>query len=82
MSAGGYHHHLGTNTWAAGAPSAGEDEARLIDWDLVLPDAGSVSEAAASVERAGGRVERLPDGGVLARDPWGTAVRLVASSTA
>ena len=24
LSAGGYHHHLGTNTWAAGAPPAGE----------------------------------------------------------
>src|SRR5689334_21296917 len=25
LSAGGYHHHLGTNTWAAGAGPAGED---------------------------------------------------------
>ena len=77
LSAGGYHHHLGTNTWAAGAPPAGEDDARLIDWDLVLPDAESVAAAANSVERAGGDVERLPNGAVLARDPWGTAVRLV-----
>ena len=58
-----------------------EDAARLIDWDLERPDAGSVSEAAASVERAGGPPERSPDGGGLARDPRGTAVRLVASST-
>jgi len=79
MSAGGYHHHLGTNTWAAGAPSATDDDARLIDWDLVLPDAASVAAAAASVEAAGGRTERLPNGAVLARDPWGTAVRLVAT---
>ena len=79
MSAGGYHHHLGTNTWAAGAPPASDDDARLIDWELVLPDAASVAAAAASVEGAGGRVERLPNGDVLARDPWGTAVRLVAS---
>ena len=77
LAAGGYHHHLGTNTWAAGAPPAGEDDARLIDWELVLPDDNSVAAAAASVERAGGRVERLPNGAVLARDPWGTAVRLV-----
>lgn len=78
MSAGGYHHHLGTNTWAAGAPSAAEDDARLMEWEMVLPDAATVAAAAESVERAGGAVERSPDGSVLARDPWGTAVRLVS----
>ena len=77
LSAGGYHHHLGTNTWAAGAPSATEDDAKLIEWELVLPDAASVAAAAASVERSGGSVERAPNGTVLARDPWGTAVRLM-----
>jgi catechol 2,3-dioxygenase len=79
LSAGGYHHHLGTNTWAAGAPSATDDDARLIEWELVLPDPASVADASASIERAAGRVERAPDGSVLARDPWGTAVRLVAA---
>jgi catechol 2,3-dioxygenase len=77
LSAGGYHHHLGTNTWAAGAPSAAEDDARLIEWDLVLPDAATVAAAGASVEKAGGTIERAADGTILARDPWGTPVRLV-----
>jgi len=81
MSAGGYHHHLGTNTWAAGAPPAADDEARLLEWEMVLPDAESVATATASVERAGGAVERSPGGSVLARDPWGTAVRLVSATT-
>jgi catechol 2,3-dioxygenase len=80
MSAGGYHHHLGTNTWAAGAPPASEDDARLLEWEMVLPDAASVAEAGASVERVGGTVERVTDGSVLARDPWGTAVRLVSAA--
>jgi catechol 2,3-dioxygenase len=69
---------LGTNTWAAGAQPATDEDARLIEWELVMPDAASVSAAAASVEAAGGTVERAGDGSVLARDPWGTAVRLVA----
>jgi catechol 2,3-dioxygenase len=77
LSAGGYHHHLGTNTWASGAASAAEDEARLIEWELVLPDAASVAAAAASVVAAGGRADHAADGTVVARDPWGTAVRLV-----
>jgi len=78
LSAGGYHHHLGTNTWAAGAPAATDEDARLIEWELVMPDAASVSAAGASVEASGGTIERTPDGSILARDPWGTAVRLVA----
>lgn len=38
LSAGGYHHHLGVNTWSPG-PSAKDDEARLIEWTLLVPDA-------------------------------------------
>ena len=75
LSAGGYHHHLGTNTWAARAPRAADDDARLLDWEVVLPD-GEVDQAALSLQRAGGAVERIGHE-VLARDPWGTAVRLV-----
>jgi len=75
MSAGGYHHHLGINTWAAHAPVAGEDDARLLDWEVVLPEA-EVEAAANSLECAGYGVDRIADG-VIARDPWGTAVRLV-----
>ena len=82
LSAGGYHHHLGTNTWAAGAPSAAEDDARLVEWELVLPDVASVAAAGASVEKAGGKIERAADGTILAHDPWGTPVRLVAGNPA
>ena len=78
LSAGGYHHHLGTNTWAAGAPPATDDDAKLIEWELVLPNATSVADAAGSVEQSGGAVERAPNGTVLAHDPWGTTVRLVS----
>jgi catechol 2,3-dioxygenase len=75
LSAGGYHHHLGTNTWAAEAPLSTDDDARLIDWEIVLPSAASVSAAAASFERLGFSVVR--DGSdVTARDPWGTQVRI------
>ena len=37
LAAGGYHHHLGLNTWARGASSPSEDEAQLLEWQLVLP---------------------------------------------
>jgi catechol 2,3-dioxygenase len=78
MSAGGYHHHLGTNTWAHGAPPATDADARLLEWEVVVP---TVGDALAALERVAGEapVNRNADGGV-AQDPWGTTVRLRAAS--
>ena len=75
LSAGGYHHHLGINTWATGAVPAGPDEARLLEWEVFVPSIRDAAEAIASIAAAGGTVEHSADGGV-ARDPWGTAVRV------
>jgi catechol 2,3-dioxygenase len=75
MSAGGYHHHLGTNTWAAGAPLAAEGDARLLEWQIVLPSPADVTAALEGVEQAGFTVERQGDSGLL-RDPWGTGLRV------
>jgi catechol 2,3-dioxygenase len=76
MSAGDYHHHLGVNSWASTAPAAGDDDARLLDWELVLPSAVAAEEAALRVEAAGFPVARA-GAAWLATDPWGTVVRLV-----
>ena len=75
MSAGGYHHHVGVNTWAAGAPPASGDDARLLDWEVVVPDSGAVQGAAASIATAGFEVDRDGDA-MVARDPWGIQLRL------
>ena len=75
LSAGGYHHHLGTNPWAAGAAPAGEGDARLLEWEVLVPTTDDVARAAASIAAVGGVVD-----GALARDPWGTAVRVAASA--
>jgi catechol 2,3-dioxygenase len=75
MSAGGYHHHLGTNSWSATAPRPQESDARLLEWTMVLPHADDVEAAARSLEAVGAPVTR--DGGsALAADPWGTRLRL------
>ena len=78
LSAGGYHHHLGVNTWAVGASPAGPGDARLLEWELVVPTAEAARTALSSVAVGGAPVERASDGGV-ALDPWGTAVRLVGN---
>jgi catechol 2,3-dioxygenase len=75
LSAGGYHHHLGTNTWAAGAAPAGDGDARLLEWEIRVPTADDAAAALESLRAAGVPIERSGNGGV-ARDPWGTAVRV------
>lgn len=80
LGAGGYHHHLGTNTWAGrGAVAAQEQDARLLEWTIELPDAASVAAAGESLTRGGYSTERDAATGtndLVARDPWGTQVRI------
>ena len=79
LGAGGYHHHLGTNTWAGpGAQSTRPDEAGLLEWTIELPDAASSDAASASLAAAGHDVRR-EGSDVLISDPWGTAIRLRAA---
>jgi catechol 2,3-dioxygenase len=81
LSAGGYHHHLGTNTWARDAASATEHDAHLIEWEVIVPTKSDVDVAAASLEDAGHPVTRESTDAV-ARDPWGTQVRIKSESAA
>ena len=74
LSAGGYHHHLGNNTWSPGPPASPSD-ARLLQWTVVLPAAADVAAAADSLRAAGQEVSESEEG-VVAADPWGTRVRL------
>ena len=77
LAAGGYHHHLGTNTWAPG-PSADDTEARLLAWDLVVPATKTVLDIAGNLRAAGYRAEETANG-LSATDPWNTGLLIVAS---
>jgi len=78
LSAGGYHHHLGTNTWSPG-PAATDDQARLLEWELIVPQATDAVAAATSVATAG--YDTRADGeGWIVRDPWGTCLRIAPSA--
>jgi catechol 2,3-dioxygenase len=77
LAADGYHHHLGTNTWAgSGARPPAEQDARLLDWTLELPDAGSLNGVRESLSRAGYPTEG-EGSELVTRDPWGTQLRVV-----
>lgn len=79
LSAGGYHHHLGTNTWAKGAPPATDADARLLEWEIIVPAPRDAEEAARHVREAGYAVKQEGSEWVLT-DPWGTSLRLVAEN--
>lgn len=54
VSAGGYHHHLGLNTWAGrGAPPPPSDAARLDSFELRLPDAAALEAVIERLRAAG-----------------------------
>ena len=79
LSAGGYHHHLGTNTWAARAERARDNDARLLEWEIVVPTAADAERAGASLAAAGYTVSQDAKAWKIL-DPWGTALRLVPES--
>lgn len=82
LSAGGYHHHVGLNTWAGPAAQPPRDhDAQLLEWRLELPTDADVRATRASVETAGYRTADALDGWTVP-DPWGTVLRLTSPQVA
>src|ERR687888_1055762 len=79
-SAGGYHHHLGANTWeSAGAPPPPEGSAALRHATVVLPSAEARDEVVRRVAGASQEPEETATG-TFVRDPSGNAVLLAATN--
>jgi catechol 2,3-dioxygenase len=80
LSAGGYHHHIGANTWESdGRPQAPPGVATMKHMTVLLPDEASVEAARARLEAHGHAPERCNGSGIRVRDPSGNAVVLEAS---
>ncbi len=78
ISAGGYHHHVGLNVWAAGSPQAGPTDARLLSWELVLPDLSNLEVLHKNMKRLGWDCSLQADGKLTATDPWGITVHVIS----
>lgn len=79
FAAGGYHHHLGSNTWESmGASAPPPGTAALGHATIVLPDAAERDRVVGRVERAGREVEESGEG-PLVRDPSGNALVLAVA---
>ncbi len=74
LAAGGYHHHVGANTWeSAGATPAPAGSARLVHATIVLPDDAERDRVLDGLD-----AEDDPDGPVV-RDPSGNALVLATA---
>src|SRR5436190_5338939 len=79
LSAGGYHHHIGLNTWAGeGAPPPPPGRTGLYHFAILYPSRGDLARAVARVLAAGIRLDGASDHGVseavYLRDPDGNGV--------
>ncbi len=79
VSAGGYHHHLGLNTWhSRGATPAVPGAVGLRNFEILLPDAKALEQVLTRVRDS--RIETEPQAeGALIRDPSGNGVLLRAA---
>jgi catechol 2,3-dioxygenase len=76
VSAGGYHHHLGLNTWQGeGAPPPPADAAGLRYFTIELPDQEALDQVIERVDEAGIPSNRTEDG-LLIHDPSENGVML------
>ena len=77
VSAGGYHHHLGLNTWhSAGSGPAAPGTVGLRSYEVVLPDRAELDRVLDRVRAAGLPVDGPADGSAAVRDPSGNLVVL------
>lgn len=78
-AAGGYHHHLGLNTWAGvGAPPPPPDAARLLWYEIVLPDTAVLTQFITRLKSFDIPVTEK-DGGYHTIDPAHNGIRLTTN---
>jgi len=81
LSAGGYHHHIGLNTWeSAGGPPPAPGTTGLYHVAILYPDRAALADACRRLRAAGIALEGASDHGVsealYLRDPDGNGVEL------
>lgn len=77
VAAGGYHHHIGLNTWnSRGAAAPAPGSVGLRSYELRLGDEQALAAAIERVKAAGVAVTDGVDGGALVPDPSGNGVLL------
>jgi catechol 2,3-dioxygenase len=82
VSAGGYHHHVGLNTWhSAGAPTPDPGAIGLRSFAVALPNLAELERVRDRLSAAGIEAQALPAGGFSVRDPSGNLVVLRSAAS-
>jgi len=82
LSAGGYHHHIGANTWeSAGSVPAPAGSLGLRSYAIALPDTASLAEVARRLEQDGVTYEQHGER-ITVSDPSGNAIVLEVRTAA
>lgn len=80
VSAGGYHHHLGLNTWqSAGAPPPPENAVGLLDYSIVVPDQADLEPIQQRLSAQGYTFSLGADSLSLA-DPWHNRLHILVQA--
>jgi catechol 2,3-dioxygenase len=80
VSAGGYHHHLGFNTWLGqGVPPQPRGVIGLRHWTIELPSDSDVAAVTARLEAAGAPID-AGEGGFVTSDPFRIPLRVVKAA--
>ena len=80
ISAGGYHHHIGLNTWAGvGAPPAPDEAVGLDYFTLVLPTHADLDAVIVQLKNEGTTVT-YHDGGWFVKDPSNISMKLLSQN--
>lgn len=80
ISAGGYHHHIGLNTWAGvGVPPVPENAAGIDYFTLRLPDQKELDAVVSRLTESGYSLT-AHDGALLVKDPFNIGIKLEITS--
>ncbi|AZB41621.1 VOC family protein [Bacillus sp. FJAT-42376] len=77
LSTGGYHHHIGLNTWnGTSAPAPSENSVRMASYSIVYPSGEERRKAAERLEKLGTETI-FKDGALITADPSGNWIHLL-----
>ncbi len=80
FSAGGYHHHIGVNTWQSqNAPLPPADSVGLRDFSVALPNQAEQDRLVARLHAAGIDLKQQ-DAGIVVPDPWHNTLLLTTGT--
>jgi catechol 2,3-dioxygenase len=80
ISSGGYHHHVGANTWHSNGAGARSDKRAGLDWfAMEVNDRSILDGLKKRLGAAGVPLEATPNG-FAAADPWGIRIRFTVAA--